>query len=243
MKKTLLLGIGLSALSLIPIGTMVSCSQSSTTKISLETEAAKFKTVVDTTNPEMTRLEAVDNIQSAPTPELKLEALKAFANVKQLEPGFGFEVISASVNNVAITKVDINIKVMDLEDLTNYENVVYQVEGLMNPSLETESLKFETPAKTIKPEITSTSAVNSINSGIDSKEKLEILETIAIVPKVAYGFGFDVIRSSINTDRNTTIDIIINVFEKANPKNNVDVTFQVTGLRQPAVPFVYLNKN
>ncbi|MGL5643874.1 MAG: hypothetical protein ACRCW3_03845 [Metamycoplasmataceae bacterium] len=199
----------------------------------LEREAANFNTSVITTNPAMASETAVESIQMSGTPEEKLSALEAFANVPTLDPRFNFEILSANVDNQTKTTVNVQVKVFEIANPGNFKEVTFRVIGLTT-LIEIEAGRFNTSVMTTNPTMASTTAVNNIQSAGTPGEKLTALKSFANVPTLDPRFEVEILAAEVDDQVNTTVNVRVKIFEKINSGNSREVTFKVTNL-QPGV--------
>ncbi|MGL6125210.1 MAG: hypothetical protein ACRC1F_01820 [Metamycoplasmataceae bacterium] len=101
-------------------------------------------------------------------------------------------------------------------------------------SVKPEAEKFDkTVVTTAVGFISAEEAVKEIQSGKNAQERLDALKSFASVPTLSEGFEFEVLSAKINPGTNTTIDVLIKVFEKGNKENFEEVTYRVEGFVAP----------
>ncbi|MGL4252414.1 MAG: hypothetical protein ACRCRQ_02600, partial [Metamycoplasmataceae bacterium] len=188
----------------------------------LEDEALKFGSV-NTTNPNLSVIEVVTNINNAQGPEAKNDALRTFANIPLLAEGFTFEVISANINVALGHAVDVVIIVKEI-GTTNTKEILYLVNGLKNSTVVIEKNKFNNPITTTKTDANIDVLVSQIvASGTNNIQKLLILKDFADIPTLAYGFELEII--SAQKIDNTTMEIDARILETNTP--NVSEEFKI----------------
>ncbi|MGL5590566.1 MAG: hypothetical protein ACRDCH_00620 [Metamycoplasmataceae bacterium] len=225
--KRILLGLGATLLTILPIATIISCSPSKEVE-KIDDEVAKFNTPT-TTKKQITSEEAVLKIRNAVSTHDRRSALLEFADVPTLDPEFDFEVVSASINVEVRSTVNVIIRVFEISNRENAKNVTYKVEGfiILYSNIDIEAAKFDKQVNTKKPNLTSSEAIDMINASSPA-ESLSALRELTDIPDLAEGFDFSILGASLNITGNTTIDVSIMVYRTITDESK-NVTLRITG--------------
>ncbi|MGL5732581.1 MAG: hypothetical protein ACRCXE_00705 [Metamycoplasmataceae bacterium] len=229
--KKLKLWLSSSLLTILPIVSVISCSSTSD-KIDDKIDTEELEKPSMTTK-DISSGDAVARITNARSPQEKREALTSFANVPHLPIEFDFEVLSAIINNEVNSIVEVAIKIFEIENRKNSKNVVLRITGFKADSdatLESELEKFNITIETINPEIAAEIAAECIEIAPTSIGKLEALRCVADIPMLDERFDFQVLEAEVNNDLNTTVDVLIRIFEIDSPEHSENVVFKITGL-------------
>ncbi|MGL5617580.1 MAG: hypothetical protein ACRCWU_00800 [Metamycoplasmataceae bacterium] len=197
----------------------------------LDSEIKKFNISNETTKPNSAWEEVVSLIETAKTQSEKVEALKCFAIIPIIDWRFDFLILEAMVNNSSSlnTSVDVRIRVFEINNPINKEDVVFQITGLTT-RLDIQASLFKKPALTTKPETASEVLATIIQSAQNSIEKLNVLRNYVNIPIIDEYFEFEILLARVNGRVKNVVDVIVRVFEINNPVNKEDVVFQITGL-------------
>ncbi|MGL5205776.1 MAG: hypothetical protein ACRC7B_02570 [Metamycoplasmataceae bacterium] len=98
-------------------------------------------------------------------------------------------------------------------------------------TIDTEAKKFDTSVKTTNEDLMASEAANRINNADDENAKLEELKSlVSSLPSLDKSFDFKVkSANSGSLPTNTTLDVVITVFEIDNEANSQDATYRITG--------------
>ncbi|MGL6125037.1 MAG: hypothetical protein ACRC1F_00915, partial [Metamycoplasmataceae bacterium] len=194
----------------------------------IDKEAAKFNQPVETLRPHLSSNEAVARVNNASTPQDAFVALRELAVVPELSRGFEFTGFNATISTTKKTTIDVSITI-SRTIITEVKTVTFRVEGFSTDII-IESEKFEEPVQNTKPGfITGNEAVFSIESASNPTDKLRALRVFADVPTLDAEFNFEVLSAMINTTSNSTVDVLIKVFEKDNQENFKEIVYKVQG--------------
>ncbi|MGL5732651.1 MAG: hypothetical protein ACRCXE_01100 [Metamycoplasmataceae bacterium] len=229
MKK-LLFGLGSLSLAIIPIGILASCSSSSDTDPTINTEAEKFTEAV-TKLKTPTSTEAAKTISDATTPETKKTALKTFIDFPKLDKGFDFEVKKAWANPTKDGVIVVTVSVYVKSDTATKVDTDFEISGFATSTdLEKAALKFGIPVDAVIS-ITSKEATKRITEAAGAEAKKTALEEIVTAAKIptTVGFTFEVKEASFKAETATQMEVLITVTQTSSSKTQ-DVTFVVKSL-------------
>ncbi|MGL5205724.1 MAG: hypothetical protein ACRC7B_02305, partial [Metamycoplasmataceae bacterium] len=197
----------------------------------LEIQAQLFNKTVATTSPTTTSDRAAQNIQNAANQAAKLLALRAFvdpANIPTLESGFAFEIVSAAADIQVNTTVNIKIKVYQIANATNFEEVTFKVTGLTS-RLETQAKKFLLTQTTSNASLKALQAAQNIDLALPSA-RVQIYNNLTRtdLPTLNDGFKFEILSADVNRNTTSRINVVVKIFETIKPENNKTITLQIT---------------
>ncbi|MGL6125318.1 MAG: hypothetical protein ACRC1F_02385 [Metamycoplasmataceae bacterium] len=204
-------------------------------KPTIRSEAAKFGSSSITKRPEIHSIGAVELIELATIPEDKKRSLSFISSVPIISDEYEFEVMSAKVNQITTTTVDVTINLFEKNQPTNNLTVLYQITQFDLTQIEIEGEKFKQSVQTTSTQIDSSEAVRNIESSSSNEGKLVALRNLAPVPIVSDKFDLEIISARLNQGMSTSIEITIRIFEKNQPTNNLTVVYNVTGFRVPNI--------
>ncbi|MGL5205775.1 MAG: hypothetical protein ACRC7B_02565 [Metamycoplasmataceae bacterium] len=238
MNKKILLGIGATLLTALPLAAIVSCTQSTTNpNIIIDTQAKLFNNPITTSNPHVDPQLVVDTINEAASSQEKLTVVRVYANVPTLSDGFELEVISAAVRERETSKeaVDVSIRIVETANINIFREVILKIEGfqsinLIESDIYTEAAKFDV-ATTKLHNTSAIKVVNNINSVEGEQNKLYSLSLIVDLPTLTYGYSFKVISANINLTDKSVVDVIISVFHVNKPSDSTETTYEIRGFK------------
>ncbi|MGL5205326.1 MAG: hypothetical protein ACRC7B_00200 [Metamycoplasmataceae bacterium] len=193
--------------------------------VNLDTESGKLDRIIGTTTPQTASETAVQSIQGANNALDKLEALRTFVTIPALDPGFDFEVLSASIDIQMRTTVDVEIKVFEKINQANFRQVTFKVAGFMT-FLDIEARKF-TSTQNTQPALNTLQALQLVNLK-PLPQRVEEVRTFAELPTLENGFDYEVLQADLNMNSNLKIDVLIRVFQTNDQTNDKTITIEVT---------------
>ncbi|MGL5732654.1 MAG: hypothetical protein ACRCXE_01115, partial [Metamycoplasmataceae bacterium] len=197
----------------------------------IEAEARKFLATT-TKTPTTCAYTTVDNINNLENDNDKFHTINLIAKVPSLSSNFDYRVNGANVNSVVKTTVDVDITIFNKLVPTETKDIVYEITGFKVSNLEIEAEKFEdTVTKT--PNITSTQAVEGIRNASTPEEKKAALEDIVVIPELEVGFDFGVNNAIIDKDDETSILVVVQLFEVDFPAKTRTTVYSVSGFQLP----------
>ncbi|MGL5617869.1 MAG: hypothetical protein ACRCWU_02295 [Metamycoplasmataceae bacterium] len=200
----------------------------------IDTELARF-TNTTTTSPDTSSIEIVEQIQSATSPELKLEILSSVVTLPILEEGYSFQIDWALVDKATNSSSILVLVSVFEDDLVGIsKTIVYSIDGFRNSTLEINKAKFSSSITT-NPNLSSIDMARNINLAQTPEEKLNALRTFAKIPTLEQGFGFEVKLANVNTTIDTTVEILISIYEIDGSTESLDVIYLITGLKRSTV--------
>ncbi|MGL5205323.1 MAG: hypothetical protein ACRC7B_00185 [Metamycoplasmataceae bacterium] len=198
----------------------------------IDTESEKFNKQVNTKRTDLTSIQATAMIDGK-NPIEALASLEILADIPTLAVGFEFIVTGATINTTTNTTIDVAITVSKTGTSDN-RNVIFRVAGFTpGSSLDTEAAKFNIIVTTKTPETISEVAAQSIQNASSSAGKLAALEGFvnsADIPTLKAEFDFVILSAQVDAQVNKTVNVMVRVFEEANPTNMKEVVFKVAGL-------------
>ncbi|MGL5591106.1 MAG: hypothetical protein ACRDCH_03505 [Metamycoplasmataceae bacterium] len=96
-------------------------------------------------------------------------------------------------------------------------------------TIDTEVKKFEISVKTTNKDLMASEAANNINNAADENAKLNALKALVeSLPSLDKTFDFAVKSATPDSTLDTTLNVLITVFEVNNKTNAQDVTYKIT---------------
>ncbi|MGL5205773.1 MAG: hypothetical protein ACRC7B_02555 [Metamycoplasmataceae bacterium] len=218
MKK-LLFGIGTLSLAIIPIGILVSCSSSTDTTPTINTELDKFVPTV-TKSTTQTSTEAAKSITEAATPDAKKTVLGTFIDFPKLDKGFDFDVEKAWPNPTKDKVIVVTVSVYDKSNTNTKLDKDFEISGFANSTdLEKAALKFALPVDAFIS-ITSSESTRRISEAVSPDDKKFELETIVSSAKIptTEGYTFEVKAASFELETATQMEVSITLTEMSSGK-------------------------
>ncbi|MGL5590880.1 MAG: hypothetical protein ACRDCH_02310, partial [Metamycoplasmataceae bacterium] len=98
--------------------------------------------------------------------------------------------------------------------------------------IDNEAKKFNITVETTKKDLVSTDVVNNMNTALDAS--LELKSLVSSLPTIDNKFDFRVKNTSLKSTENTTIEVSIIVFEKADTSNERSAIYSIEGFTAPS---------
>ncbi|MGL5643717.1 MAG: hypothetical protein ACRCW3_03005, partial [Metamycoplasmataceae bacterium] len=98
--------------------------------------------------------------------------------------------------------------------------------------IDNEAKKFNITVETTKKDLVSTDVVNNMNTALDAS--LELKSLVSSLPTIDSKFDFRVKNTSLKSTENTTIEVSIIVFEKADTSNERSAIYSIEGFTAPS---------
>ncbi|MGL4252379.1 MAG: hypothetical protein ACRCRQ_02425, partial [Metamycoplasmataceae bacterium] len=98
--------------------------------------------------------------------------------------------------------------------------------------IDNEAKKFNITVETTKKDLVSTDVVNNMNTALDAS--LELKSLVSSLPTIDSKFDFKVKNTSLKSTENTTIEVSIIVFEKADTSNERSAIYSIEGFTAPS---------
>ncbi|MGL5732653.1 MAG: hypothetical protein ACRCXE_01110 [Metamycoplasmataceae bacterium] len=199
----------------------------------IETEAARFKDTW-TTSPNTSSMEIVEEIQSTDSPEAKIAILSSVADLPTLEEGYSFQIHQVLVDKYKASSILVVISIVEEDSIDISKSIVYSIDGFKSSTLEIEAAKFNS-SRTTNVNLSSIDMAKDINLASTPEEKLNALGVFAKLPTLEEGFDFEVKSANVNGTIDTTVEVLISIYETGESTESIDVIYLVTGLKRSTV--------
>ncbi|MGL5205024.1 MAG: hypothetical protein ACRC63_02120, partial [Metamycoplasmataceae bacterium] len=242
IMKKLLFGLGSLSLAVIPIAVLASCSSSTNTEPTVNTEADKFKTT-RTKATTLTATVASNTITNAEDPATKKAALQTLIDFPKLDDDFDFSVENSWPKSSDDKAIVVTVSVFAKSDTTTKIEKNFEVNGFADATeLEKAALKFSVPVDT-NILITSSLSTLWINEAVGPEAKKEALESLVKITDIPTtpGFTFEVKSACFNSENKYQIEVSITITQISSLQEQ-DVIFFVKNLKSESDEKIELEK-
>ncbi|MGL5204859.1 MAG: hypothetical protein ACRC63_01255, partial [Metamycoplasmataceae bacterium] len=232
MNKKILLGLGASLLSALPLVAIVSCADSTTNTKDIDSELSKFAVSIKTKQSWMSSYAVVTELNDEILAQANDEiyTLNYISNVPKLDDDFDYKIINAKINDLDPTTIDVNINIFNKRITSLTGNVILKITGFQ--AIDSEADKFLNQ-QTIKPEMSASSAAGIVNQANTPEDKKIALASFSSIPELTNGYNFNVSYAIVDSSNELSLTVMINIFREDDISINKTVIYAIHGFSSP----------
>lgn len=234
MKKYGLV-LRISTLVMLPPILISSCSSVKNEMSNFENEVEKFNTSKKATNPQQKSIDAAKSINDAETNDDKIEVLKSLCDFPLVSDGFELKIKLAEIDFANRTLVNTNIIIQEINAPQNVASITFVITDFAETpksAIEIAAEVFKIPIKTKTKHTFAYKAQNFINNNKTDEDKLSHLKIFATLPEFDENVWQIKVRfAQVDEMNKTELNVMINIFEKSNIENNLDVVQKITDFK------------